>query len=160
MRGPIGTEVTLTVLRRRTGDIFDVTVTRGIIPEQSVRSFRVNENIGYIDLFQFTDTTADNLKREIAKIEALSDSPVLGYILDLRGNPGGTLRAAIEVSDAFLDRGEIVSTRGRFKQDNRSIFAQSGQWIDDVPMVVLINAGSASASEIVAGHYKIMIGRH
>ena len=151
MRGPIGTDVTLTVLRRRTGEIFDVTVTRGVIPEQSVRGFRVNDNIGYIDLFQFTDTTADNLKREIAKIEALSDSPLLGYILDLRGNPGGTLRAAIEVSDAFLDRGEIVSTRGRFKQDNRSIFAQSGQWIDDVPMVVLINAGSASASEIVAG---------
>lgn len=151
MRGPIGTDVTLTVLRRRTGEVFDVTVTRGVIPEQSVRAFRINDSIGYINLFQFTDTTADNLKREIEKLQEISSTPLKGYILDLRGNPGGVLHGAISVSDAFLERGEIVSTRGRFDQDNRSVFAKPGQLIADVPMVVLINAGSASASEIVAG---------
>ena len=160
MRGPIGTEVTLTVLRRRTGDIFDVTVTRGVIPEQSVRGFRVNDSIGYIDLFQFTDTTADNLKREIAKIEAISDSPILGYILDLRGNPGGTLRAAIEVSDAFLDRQKSSQPAAASSKitaassPNLASGSTTSQWWYS------LTPGQPAPLKLWQGHYRIMIGRH
>lgn len=151
MRGPIGTDVTLTILRRRSDEVFDVTVKRGIIPEQSVRSFFLNENIGYIDLFNFTETTLENLERELSQLHQEADAPLIGYVLDLRGNPGGVLSAAVGVADAFLDRGEIVSTRGKTGTDNRSVFAKPGKLVDDLPIVVLINAGSASASEIVAG---------
>ena len=151
MRGEIGTPVTLTILRRSTSESFEVTVNRGVIPEQSVRSLFVERNIGYLDIAQFTETTTGNLEREIESIKNEAEGPIIGWILDMRGNPGGVFGAAVGVSDTFLEQGEIVSARGRQASLNQSHFATPGDLIDGAPLVVLINAGSASASEIVAG---------
>jgi carboxyl-terminal processing protease len=149
MRGRVGSDIKLTI-RREGRDAFDVTVTRDVIRIQSVRS-RVEGNVAYLRVTAFNEQTDIGVKREIAKMrEELGDS-MLGLVLDLRRNPGGLLDQAIKVSDAFLERGEIVSTRGRGDDDAQRFNAKQGDLIDGLPIVVLINGGSASASEIVAG---------
>ena len=149
MRGRVGSDIKLTI-RREGRDSFDVTVTRDVIRIQSVRS-RVEGEVGYLRITTFNEQTDVGVSREIAKMrEELGDS-MLGLVLDLRRNPGGLLDQAIKVSDAFLERGEIVSTRGRDDDDAQRFNAKPGDLINGLPMVVLINGGSASASEIVAG---------
>ncbi len=149
MRGRVGSDIKLTI-RREGRQPFDVTVTRDVIRVQSVRS-RVEGDIGYLRITSFNEQTNIGVTREIAKLrEELGDSMV-GLVLDLRRNPGGLLDQAIKVSDAFLERGEIVSTRGRDDDDAQRFNAKPGDLISGLPMVVLINGGSASASEIVAG---------
>jgi carboxyl-terminal processing protease len=150
MRGPINSSITLSVVRG-TDKPFDVKIVRDVIKMQSVR-YEVKEDVGYIRISQFTAQTFDGLKTAIDKIDAAIPADKLkGYVLDLRNDPGGLLDQAIAVSDAFLDKGEIVSTRGRHDSDTRRYAAKAGELVGDKPVIVLINGGSASASEIVAG---------
>jgi carboxyl-terminal processing protease len=149
MRGPVGSDLTVTILRGDQ-DPFDVTITRDIITIQSVRS-RVEDNVGYIRVTSFTEQTQSGVEEAIDEIEAELGDAVIGYVLDLRNNPGGLLDQAIAVSDAFLEQGEIVSTRRRNPEDAQRYNAREGDLITGKPLVVLINGGSASASEIVAG---------
>ncbi len=150
MRGAVKEPLTVTI-RRGDGAPFDITIIRDIIKIRSVR-FRLEDGIGYIRLTQFTDQTYDGLKDAIAEIkQTLPEDELKGYVLDLRNNPGGLLDQAIAVSDAFLERGEIVSTRGRNNEDSQRFSARSGDLIDGKPIIVLVNGGAASASEIVAG---------
>ena len=149
MRGPKGTSIEITVRRKslRKAKIFKI--TREIIEIESVISKIVDNKVGYLRLRAFNENSSNQLKKEISKIE--KNKKLVGYILDLRNNPGGLLSQAITISDFFLDDGEIVSTRGRKKRENRKFFAKKGDKIDGKPLIVLINNGSASASEIVAG---------
>ena len=149
MRGPEGTSIEITVRRKslRKAKIFKI--TREIIEIESVISKIVDNKIGYLRLRAFNENSSNQLKKEISKIE--KNKKLVGYILDLRNNPGGLLSQAITISDFFLDDGEIVSTRGRKKRENRKFFAKRGDKINGKPLIVLINGGSASASEIVAG---------
>ncbi|MEM6713015.1 MAG: S41 family peptidase [Pseudomonadota bacterium] len=152
MRGVIGTEITVTIQREGV-DPFDVTLERDQIRIASVRS-RLEGGVGYLRVTQFSGQTGENLENEIVSLnEEASQAGVeiSGYVLDLRNNPGGLVNQALEVSDAFLDRGEIVSIRGRTEADTRRYNARSGDLIGGLPVVVLVNGGSASASEIVAG---------
>ena len=149
MRGKVGSDIKLTI-RRKGKDPFDVTLTRAIIKIKSVRS-RTEENIGYIRITQFNEQTDKGLKKEITKLRKDLGSEIQGYVLDLRNNPGGLLDQAVAVSDAFLEKGEIVSTRSRRSEDTQRFNARSGDLADGLPIVLLINGGSASASEIVAG---------
>ena len=149
MRGRVGSDIKLTV-RREGREPFDVTVTRDVIRIQSVRS-RVEGNVGYLRITTFNEQTDVGVKREIDKLKAELGDKMIGLVLDLRRNPGGLLDQAIKVSDAFLERGEIVSTRGKDEDDAQRFNAKTGDIINGLPMVVLINGGSASASEIVAG---------
>jgi len=151
MRGPVNTKVTLTI-RRADQAPFDVTLTRDIIEIQSVKS-EVIDQVGYVRVRRFNENTFTALKSALETIEKKTPS-VLGYILDLRNNPGGPLDQAVSVSDAFLDEGEIVSTRGRDPKEIQRFFAKKGDLTNGKPVVVLINEGSASASEIVAGALK------
>jgi carboxyl-terminal processing protease len=130
---------------------FDVKLNRDIIRVRSVKSNTENEDIGYIRISSFTEQTQDGLDAAIADIKKKTGNKLKGYIVDLRNNPGGLLDQAISVSDTFLDRGEIVSTRGRNADETQRFNAQAGDGSDGKPVVVLINGGSASASEIVAG---------
>ena len=149
MRGPEGTSIEITVRRKslRKAKIFKI--TREIIEIESVISKIVDNKVGYLRLRAFNENSSNQLKKEISKIE--KNKKLVGYILDLRNNPGGLLSQAIIISDFFLDDGEIVSTRGRKKRENRKFFAKKGDKINGKPLIVLINGGSASASEIVAG---------
>ena len=149
MRGPEGTSIEITVRRKslRKAKIFKI--TREIIEIESVISKIVDNKIGYLRLRAFNENSSNQLKKEISKIE--KNKKLVGYILDLRNNPGGLLSQAITISDFFLNDGEIVSTRGRKKRENRKFFAKKGDKINGKPLIVLINNGSASASEIVAG---------
>jgi carboxyl-terminal processing protease len=151
MRGPVNTSVRLKVVRKGATDPIDMTLVRDVIRIRAVRS-RAEGDVGYIRITQFNEQTFDNLK---AAIETLNkDIPadkLKGYVLDLRNNPGGLLDQAIAVSDAFLERGEIVSTRGRDPENSQRFSARPGDLSKGKPVVVLINGGSASASEIVAG---------
>ena len=149
MRGRVGSDIKLTV-RREGREPFDVTVTRDVIRIQSVRS-RVEGDVGYLRITTFNEQTDDGVKREIDKLKAELGDDMIGLVLDLRRNPGWLLDQAIKVSDAFLERGEIVSTRGKDEDDAQRFNAKAGDLINGLPMVVLINGGSASASEIVAG---------
>lgn len=151
MRGKVGTDIDLTVVREGEAEPLEITITRDIIQIQSVRSRVENENIGYIRITTFNQQTFPGLKKAIQEIKAEAGDSLTGYVLDLRNNPGGLLDQAIAVSDAFLDKGEIVSTRGRQSDDVRRDNATPGDLVDGLPIVVLINGGSASASEIVAG---------
>lgn len=151
MRGKIGTDIRLTVVRGGpNGQPFEVTITRDRIQVQSVRH-RAEENIGYIRITAFTEQTQPGLDEAIAELEEELGDDLMGYIIDLRNNPGGLLDQAISVADTFLDKGEIVSTRSRHEENNARYNATSGDKADEKPIVVLINGGSASASEIVAG---------
>ena len=150
MRGRVGTDILLTILRKDV-EPFDVTITRDKIRIRSVRS-RAEGDIGYIRITSFTEQTMSGLKKAIDKIDKkIGADKVRGYVIDLRNNPGGLLDQAVSVSDAFLERGEVVSTRGRAEGNAQRFQAHSGDLADGLPIVVLINGGSASASEIVAG---------
>lgn len=149
MRGPIGTKVKITILREGAKEPFGVALKRDLIKIQSVRS-RTEGDIIYLRVTSFSENTADAMKAAFEKEKKAIGSPK-GIVLDLRNNPGGLLDQAIEVSDAFLDHGEIVSTRSRNTADSRRYSATKGDISNGLPIVVIINEGSASASEIVAG---------
>ncbi len=149
MRGKVGKDIKLTILREGMKP-FDVTITRAVIKITSVRS-RVEEKVAYIRITSFNEQTEKGLKKEMAKIKEEIGSDLQGIVLDLRNNPGGLLDQAIAVADAFLDKGEIVSTRSRRPEDTQRFNAKPGDLSGQLPIVVLINGGSASASEIVAG---------
>ena len=149
MRGPIGTSIEITVRRKGLKKAKIFKITREIIEIKSVVSKLIDNKVGYLRLRAFNENSGDQLKKEISKIE--KNKKIVGYILDLRNNPGGLLSQAIKISDFFLNDGEIVSTKGRKGKDNRKFFAKKGDKINGKPLIVLINNGSASASEIVAG---------
>ena len=149
MRGKVGSDIKITIVREGR-EPFDVTLTRSVIKITSVRS-RVEGDIGYVRITSFNEQTDSNLKRAIEKIKDEVGDKFRGLVLDLRNNPGGLLDQAVAVSDAFMEQGEIVSTRSRKPEDTQRFNAREGDLIDGKPMVVLINGGSASASEIVAG---------
>jgi len=149
MRGNVGTDLNLTI--RRVGrDPFDVTLTRAIIKIQSVRS-RLDGKIAYMRITSFSEQTSVGLEKAMDKIKKEAGDDIRGVVLDLRNNPGGLLDQAVAVSDAFLDKGEIVSTRSRRSEDTQRFNAREGDLADGLPIVVMVNGGSASASEIVAG---------
>ncbi len=152
MRGPVGSEIIITVVREGKAEPFDVTIVRDTIKLTAVRA-RLEGVTPVLRVTTFNDQTYPNLEAELKELveEAGGIDKVNGFILDLRNNPGGLLTQAIRVSDAFLDKGEIVSTRGRNPQDSDRVNASPGDLAEGKPMVVLINGGSASASEIVAG---------
>jgi carboxyl-terminal processing protease len=162
MRGPVNSDIKLTI-RREGKDPFDVSLTRAIVKIQSVKSHLEGDNIGYIRITSFNEQTDTGLQNAIKTLKQQAGNKLVGYVLDLRNNPGGLLDQAIAVSDAFLDRGEIVSTRGRRSEDAQRFNARPGDLANGLPMVVLINGGSASASEIVAGalqdhHRAVLLG--
>jgi carboxyl-terminal processing protease len=150
MRGPINSQIKLTI-RRADREPFDVTLTRAVITVQSVRSRIEQQDVGYIRITSFNEQTSGGLTKAIEKLKADTKGKLRGIVLDLRNNPGGLLDQAVAVSDAFLDKGEIVSTRTRRADDAQRFNARPGDLAAGLPMVVLINSGSASASEIVAG---------
>ncbi len=152
MRGPVNTKIKLTIMRKGVDKPLEVPITRAVIRVRSVRSHVEDGDVGYIRLTQFNEQTTEGLKKAIADIKAkVANDKLKGYILDLRNNPGGLLDQAISVSDAFLQKGEIVSTRGRNAEETQRFNARSGDLTGGKPVIVLINGGSASASEIVAG---------
>ena len=151
MRGPVNTPIELTVVREGREEPFQVTLVRDIITLKSVR-FRREGDIGYIRVTTFNEQTSDGLEEAIDTLtDEIGRDKIKGFVLDLRNNPGGLLDQAIAVSDQVLDGGEIVSTRGRHPEDAQRYNARSGDDAKNLPVVVLINGGSASASEIVAG---------
>jgi carboxyl-terminal processing protease len=152
MRGPVNTKIKLTITRKGADKPIELTLTRDIIRVHSVRSEAMGDDVGYIRLTQFTEQTTDGLKKALADISTkISNDRLKGYILDLRNNPGGLLDQAISVSSAFIERGEIVSTRGRNPDETQRFTAHGGDLTKGKPLIVLVNGGSASASEIVAG---------
>jgi carboxyl-terminal processing protease len=153
MRGPVNTKIKLTIVRKGTDKPIVLTITREVIRVKSVRSHPEGADVGYIRITQFNEQTTDGLKDAISDLKSkLGDDSIKGYILDLRNNPGGLLDQAISVANAFLDKGEIVSTRGRNADETQRFNArQSEDLAGKKPLIVLINGGSASASEIVAG---------
>ncbi|HWA43722.1 MAG TPA: S41 family peptidase [Hypericibacter adhaerens] len=162
MRGPVDSPIKLTIQRGQ-GDPFDVTLKRAVIKIQSVRSRLEGNDIGYVRITSFSEQTDVGLKAAIDKLKQQSNNKLIGLVLDLRNNPGGLLDQAIAVSDDFIDQGEIVSTRGRDPKAAQRFNATPGDITGGLPMVVLINSGSASASEIVAGalqdhHRAILMG--
>ena len=152
MRGKSGTSITLTIRRVNVNEPITVKIVREVIKTKSVIS-EVKENIGYLRLRSFNEKSGDELIDKIKEIKR-SNTNISGYILDLRNNPGGLLSQAIKISDAFLDSGEIVSTKGRDPRDIKVYNSKKGDEINGKPLIVLINQGSASASEIVAGALK------
>ena len=152
MRGPVGSGIELTVRRRGAKKALTFNVVREIIEVQSVKSELLENNIGYLRLTSFNDNSSQQIKKQIKKLK--KNKNLNSYILDLRNNPGGLLTQAIKISDFFLEDGEIVSTKSRKKSENRKWFAKKGDILDGKTLLVLINYGSASASEIVAGALK------
>ena len=152
MRGPVGSDIELTVRRRGIKKALIFNITREIIEVQSVKSDLLDNNIGYIRLTSFNDNSSQQIKKQIKKLK--KNENLKAFILDLRNNPGGLLSQAIKISDFFLENGEIVSTKSRKKSENRKWFAKKGDITDGKTLMVLINYGSASASEIVAGALK------
>ncbi len=152
MRGPVGSAIELTIRRRGEKKAITFNVTREIIQIKSVKADLLEKNIGYIRLTSFNENSARQIKKEINKFE--KNKNLKAYILDLRNNPGGLLSQAIKISDFFLDNGEIVSTKSRQQSENRKWFAKKGDLTKGKTILVLINYGSASASEIVAGALK------
>ena len=152
MRGPVGSGIELTVRRRGERKALTFNIIREVIQVQSVKSEIIDENIGYIRLTSFNDNSSDQIEKQIKKLK--KNKNLNSFILDLRNNPGGLLSQAIKISDFFLENGEIVSTKSRKKSENRKWFAKKGDITDGKTLLVLINYGSASASEIVAGALK------
>jgi len=162
MRGPINSSIKLTI-KRENRDPFDVTLKRAVVKIQSVKSQLVGNDVGYIRITSFNEQTDSGLQAAMKSLHDKAGAKLTGIVLDLRNNPGGLLDQAIAVSDDFLDKGEIVSTRGRRAEDAQRYDAKPGDITNGLPMVVLINGGSASASEIVAGalkdhHRAILLG--
>ncbi len=151
MRGRIGTSIDLTVRRKGEAEALEITITRDVIKINPVKHKLVGDNIGYVRVTSFNQNTDRAVKDAVKDLKKTIKGDMLGLVLDLRNNPGGLLDQAIAVSDLFLDKGEIVSTRGRDEQDTKRDNATSGDIVDGLPIVVLINGGSASASEIVSG---------
>ena len=152
MRGPVGSSIEITVRRRGEKKALIFNITREIIEVQSVKFELLENNIGYIRLTSFNENSSSQVKEKIEKLN--NNKKLKGYILDLRNNPGGLLSQAIKISDFFLDNGEIVSTKSRQPSENRKWFAKKGDLTDGKTVLVLINYGSASAAEIVAGALK------
>ena len=152
MRGLVGSSIKLTVRRIGIKKALTFNIKREIIEIQSVKSKLIDDNIGYIRLTSFNDNSSQQIQKKIEKLKKNKD--LKGYILDLRNNPGGLLSQAIKISDFFLENGEIVSTKSRKVSENRKWFAKEGDIIDGKTLVILINYGSASAAEIVAGALK------
>jgi len=152
MRGPVGSGIELTVRRVGKKKALTFNIVREIIQIQSVKTDLLEKNIGYIRLTSFNENSGEQIKRKIKKLE--NEKKVKAYILDLRNNPGGLLSQAIKITDFFLDNGEIVSTKSRKASENRKWFAKQGDLTNGKTLIVLINYGSASASEIVAGALK------
>ena len=152
MRGPVGSNIELTVRRRGVKKALIFDITREIIEVQSVKSELIDDNIGYIRLTSFNENSSQQIKKKIEKLN--NNKNLKGYILDLRNNPGGLLSQAIKITDFFLDNGEIVSTKSRKVSENRKWFAKKGDITNGKTLITLINYGSASASEIVAGALK------
>jgi len=151
MRGPVNTPIKLTLIRKGADKPIELTIVRDVVAVQAVKS-RVEDDVGYLRVISFTEKTYPDLEKAIEKIKKTVPADKLkGYVLDLRLNPGGLLDQAIQVSDALLQRGEVVSTRGRNPDETRRFNAGPGDLTDGKPVIVLINGGSASASEIVAG---------
>ncbi len=151
MRGPINSPIIITVIREGADEPIDIKIIRDVIKIRSVRH-RVEKDVGYLRITQFNEKTSSGLSKAIKAINSeIPPETLKGYVLDLRNNPGGLLDQAIAVSDAFLDRGEIVSTRGRQADDTQRFSARPGDNVKGKPVIVLVNGGSASASEIVAG---------
>ena len=149
MRGPVGSTIKITVRRRGVKKAIIFNITREIIKIESVKSKIIEDTVGYIRLTSFNENSADQIKEKIKELR--QNKKIEKYILDLRNNPGGLLSQAIKISDFFLNNGEIVSTKSRKKKENRKWFARKGDIIDGETLIVLINYGSASAAEIVAG---------
>ena len=163
MRGPVGSEIEITIRRKGVKKSLIFNITRKIIQVASVKSEIKDNNIGYIRLTSFNENSTDQIKLKVKEFK--KNKNINKYILDLRNNPGGLLSQAIKIADLFLDSGEIVSTKSRRSSENRKWFAKKGDLIDGATMIVLINYGSASASEIVAGSIKdhkraILIGEN
>jgi len=152
MRGPVGSAIELTVRRRGERKALTFKIVREIIQIQSVKADLLEKNIGYLRLTSFNENSDTQIKKQIKELE--ENKNVKAYILDLRNNPGGLLSQAIKIADFFLDNGEIVSTKSRKASENRKWFAKKGDLTDGKSLIVLINYGSASASEIVAGALK------
>ena len=152
MRGPVGSSIEITVRRRNVKKALIFNIVREIIQIQSVKSELIDNNIGYIRLTSFNENSSKQIKKKVKKLSQNKD--LKGYILDLRNNPGGLLSQAIIISDFFLENGMIVSTKGRKVSENRKWFAKKGDITDGKTLIVLINYGSASAAEIVAGALK------
>ena len=152
MRGLVGSSIEITVRRRGVKKALIFNITREVIQVQSVKSELIDNNIGYIRLTSFNENSSEQIKEKINKLNKNKD--LKGYILDLRNNPGGLLSQAIKISDFFLENGEIVSTRSRQASENRKWFAKKGDLTNGKTLIILINYGSASASEIVAGALK------
>jgi carboxyl-terminal processing protease len=151
MRGPINTKLKIRIVRKGQDKPIELTLTRDVIHVLSVRSHMEGDDVGYIRVTQFTEQTTEGLKKALSDLGGSDGDKVKGFILDLRNNPGGLLDQAISVCDAFLEKGEIVSTRGRNADEIQRFFAKPGDLTKGKPVIVLINGGSASASEIVAG---------
>ena len=152
MRGPVGSDIEITVRRIGVKKSIIFSITREIIKIESVKSKYIDEGIGYLRLTSFNENSGNQIKKKIKEFNNKKD--LKGYILDLRNNPGGLLSQAIKIADFFLEDGEIVSTKGRKKSENRKFFAKKGDLTNGMTLIVLINYGSASASEIVAGALK------
>ena len=163
MRGPVGSGIELTVRRRGERKALTFNIIREVIQVQSVKSEIIDENIGYIRLTSFNDNSSDQIEKQVKKLK--KNKNLNSFILDLRNNPGGLLSQAIRITDYFLDNGEIVSTKSRKASENKKWFAKEGDLTKGKTLIVMINYGSASASEIVAGALKdhkraILIGEN
>ncbi|WP_221793161.1 S41 family peptidase [Aquisediminimonas sediminicola] len=162
MRGKPGTSIKLTIVRPGRDKPFDVEVTREIITLKPVK-WEIKNQVGVVNINSFSKNTGEGVRAAMVAIEKATEGKVIGYVIDLRSNPGGLLDQAIEVSDAFLERGEVVSQRGRRKSDIERYYAKPGDYAKGKPIIVLVDSGSASASEIVAGalqdhHRAIVMG--
>jgi carboxyl-terminal processing protease len=151
MRGPEGTKIRISVRREETNKILDFTLTREVIKIQSVKSRLMEPNYGYLRITQFQERTDSDLQKAMTKLQEANGGPVSGLVLDLRNNPGGLLTQAVRVTDRFIDSGLIVYTDGRLDTQKHKYFAHKANTYTEFPMIVLVNGGSASASEIVAG---------
>jgi carboxyl-terminal processing protease len=151
MRGRVNTKIKLKIMRKGQDKPVEVSITRDLIRVRSVRSRLEGDDVGFIRVTQFNEQTSDGLKKVIRDLTAQSGNKLRGFVIDLRNNPGGLLDQAISVSDAFLEKGEIVSTRGRRPEVTHRFNAHPGDSTENKPLIVLINGGSASAAEIVAG---------
>ena len=153
LRGPEGTKVTLTIMRKGFAEPKDITLTRAIIPIRSIRSKMLEKGYGYIKITQFIERTYPDLTSSLSKLEG-KEGTLKGLVLDLRNNPGGLLDQAVKVADEFLDSGMIVYTEGRVEGQKMKFFATKNAKEHSYPIIVLVNGGSASASEIVAGAFQ------
>ena len=151
MRGPVNTKIKIRIIRKGIDKPVEVSLTRDVIRVRSVRSHLEGDDVGYVRITQFNEQTTEGLRRAITDMSTQAGDKLKGFILDLRNNPGGLLDQAISVSDAFLEKGEIVSTRGRNAEETQRYNARAGDLTKGKPVIVLVNGGSASASEIVAG---------